>query len=63
MKSKDKWKFIIRIKKLSKKIYAEVLNEKDFKLIQILGNFSEVVMKAKNEYKPSVIASYLLSLV
>ncbi len=54
---------ILKKTRLNKKIYTDILNEKDLRLVQLLNNFNEIILKAKNEYKPSLIANYLLDLV
>ena len=44
------------------KINYDSLNELDFELVKIIGMFPSIVEKAGEEYKPSIIANYLLEL-
>ncbi|MEK6935074.1 MAG: arginine--tRNA ligase, partial [Nanoarchaeota archaeon] len=54
---------ILKKVKLGREFKFDLLNQKDFSLISNLGIFPEIVLKAKEEYKPSLVANYLIDLV
>jgi len=51
----------IKIKKTGLK-WNKITSEEELKLIKHLGNFENVVDQAAKQYKPSIIARYLLDL-
>ncbi|MBS3145716.1 arginine--tRNA ligase [Candidatus Woesearchaeota archaeon] len=52
-----------KIKNKKFKVYEDEFNEDEFELIKILGSYPNVVREAAENYKPSLIANYLLLLV